>query len=461
MPRKKVLARWEGRLGIWPDVVWYGERPEKGYVCYTRVYSSAKRNWVWRSCKMKVRNELGALDPAAQSRVLQMAKERHDLVTGRLGEDVAPMRGEAITIARTWPILTNAEMGRFPNKTLYRQSLHAALNDAAGILGSHFAWLHFTQAQLIKVTRGKVIAVRRKKKDVTGFRSACELGTAMITIMGILREDGYVPREVTIPGGRRWRQDLKRYVAELDGGREPEPKRPRYTLDELRRLHVAAYRVDPRFGLLVDLAGTGLRGGQVVRAMRSNFDLEKGIFRVPGLGKKMGAIVELTPGQHDALKAAVAPGGYLAPLEGSRADYFMFPMGMLVLVGDGERQLMVVDPERQGSAGHLNRRTLVAWQKEAESLAVPPIAHVAGRSFYGMKRQTVDKVTEDNISTEGLTEVGGWASERVPQTIYRDKERPKARHEAMLARARVRGENIPDSYPAPEMSPNRPTEEPA
>lgn len=204
--------------------------------------------------------------------------------------------------------------------------------------------------------------------------------------------------------------------------------------------------------------GAELRGGQVIRARRSDLDLEVDTVKVRGRGRKRGTVVKLTRGQRGAVDRALA--GYLAPLEGKALDYPLFPAGKLVgrkaIGGDVVRtdaetasgvrrrghQVIVTEPLRaqlaQSEAKPLNRSTLDGWFMEAEAIA--GVAHVKGRSWYGLRRVFLDAATDEGLSREGLQEHGGWADNQVPDQIYRDKEREKARTEARDVRARNRGE---------------------
>ncbi len=443
VPKRKSSKRWEGRLGIWPVVVWYGERTDKGGVCYLRWYVPARRNWRWESCRMKVRDAQGVVSPEAQTRVLELAKRRHDLLLGKVS-DIAVEQLAPITVSETWAVLTDPNTGRFPARTPYRDSLEAALDDMAHELGGDFAWLHFDEGAFTRVLRKKV--QRARERGHTGHRAAAALGTSLITIMGVLRESKRLPANIAIPGGRRWRKDLLRYVTDVQGGIEPTVQRPRHSVDEMRKILAQAPKVDPRFALLLAL-GAELRLGQVSRARRSNLDREKGLFRTPGRGDKRGAVIELTAGQRRAVEDALA--GYLAPLEAEMADYPLFPQGMLV----AKDSALVATPARHGSADPVVRSAINQWFREAERLADVP--HIKGRSAYGLRRASVDGGLAEGISPDALQQLGGWSSDRMPQTIYRDQKRDLARSEAAVVRAKTRGEHVAPLYPEPQ----KPTED--
>jgi hypothetical protein len=79
----------------------------------------------------------------------------------------------------------------------------------------------------------------------------------------------------------------------------------------------------------------------------------------------------------------------------------------------------------------------------AERKAQVPV--MPGRAGYGIRRVTVDAANDEDvvgveIGAEALQELGGWVDGQVPATIYRDKERGKARAKAARVRAQIRGE---------------------
>ena len=449
MPRKKPVTRWEGRLGIWPHVVWYGELPKKGGVCYLRWWIPERENWGWESCRTKVRDARGAFSLEQQNVVIAMAKRRHDLLLGILTEDAVPAPLTPITLQQTWAVLTDPETGRYPTSTAFRKELKRAIDDATKVLGGHFAWLHFDDTAFLRVTRKTVVQARAGGH--TGHAIAESVGKALIAIMGALKDARRVPANVATPGGRRWKKDLKRFVADLQGGIEPEPARPRHSLAEMRLIMARAREVDPRFELLMAL-GAELRLGQVVRARRSMIDREKGLFRSPGSGSKQGAIVELTAGQRAVFERAITT-GYLGECERALADYQLFPMRTLIHGA--------ADPKRHGTRRPVHRRTINQWFRDAEKLA--GVAHQDGRGAYSLRRRAVDEGTDGGISPEGLKELGGWSTDRTPQGIYRSKNRAKAQHEASEVRARIRGEEVQnpvpgvaESYPATPTAPTEP-----
>jgi integrase len=190
--------------------------------------------------------------------------------------------------------------------------------------------------------------------------------------------------------------------------------------------------------------GAEYREGQVVRALRSDLDLDAGTFMIAGRGKKMGELVVLTADQIESARAALS--GYLSDLEaayqaGALSDYQLFPQDRL-------RRGKVA---RHVLGKYVHKRTMNGWFRALEQDC--EIAHVEGRSFYGLRRQLLDAAKEEGISDEALQHHGGWLDPSTPNTVYREKSQLKARREASDVRSRIRGETVPNAYPNEAVKP--------
>ncbi len=448
----RAKKAWEGSVGHEPFVVWYGERQDKNYRVYLRwrvttADASRQTNWKWRSLKLSVRDATGVLMPDAVAKVHAEANEHFRLLSGAATERKAAP--ERMSLADTWPIISAPETGSMPHDTPYRKELERALSFMRRTLGDGFCWVDLDYEQLQKLVRAKadaVAAMPQRKVEAkghgrafTGYRAGEIVGTRALTMAALLRsKHGRLPAHAPLPSGRGWRDDLKAYVSHKLGGSLPEPHRPRYTLEEVRALLRVAPEVDPRLDLVLQL-GAEYRSGQVVRAMRSDLDVESGEFVVRGRGKKRGTTVVLTTGQVAAVRRALA--GYLSVLEEARlkgllVDYPLFPAGRM------RKGAAFLD--RHATAVPIHSRTMNKHLQDAEIAAEIP--HVPGRAFYGMRRQLLDAASEEGISDEGMQEHGAWSSTRTPREIYRDKVHKKARVEASTVRAKIRGE-VDDSEP--------------
>lgn len=253
------------------------------------------------------------------------------------------------------------------------------------------------------------------------------------TVAQWLVEEGHVLR-VTGPE-RGWREALRsEWTTEYGDGADPEPERPRHSLDEMRRIIEGSERCDPRFALLMAL-GAELRLGQVVRCRRSDLNTQTWELKVRGARQKKGALVVLTAGQVAAAQRALS--GYLSPLEASCPDYPLFPAGQM---RGGRKRQPVADPERHGTASAIGRRWILEQFREAERIA--GVQHIAGRAAYGLRRAAVDAAKAIGISREALAAHGGWKDETMPDTIYGEKHPKWAREEAATKRALIRGETL-------------------
>lgn len=450
---------WEGHVGHEPHLVWYGERPDKGYRVYLRwrVPSDGARatNWKWQSLRLSVRDASGVIDQSVAARVHGEATAKYRVLSGQDPESKAP-RG-LLTLRETWPILSARDTGSLPDESDYRDEIERSLLFMRKVLGDDFAWVDLDYEQLQRVVRAKADEVVRlhrarlsaldpeqaaRRPKQTGLRAAEVVGTRILTMAGLLvRKHARIPAHAPIPTGRGWREDLRKYVAAMHGGEAPEVERPRHTLDEVRAILRVAPSVDARLDLVLQL-GAEYRSGQVVRAMRSQLNLEAEEFEVRGRGKKRGTTVVLTPGQLASVHRAL--GGYLRQLEtayqaGEIADYPLFPAGRLK---KGEAYVA-----RHAAASPIHKRSMTTRFHEAERAA--EITPVPGRAFYGIRRQLLDAATDDGISDEGMQEHGGWSNSRTPRDIYRDKVRKKAQREAADVRAKIRGETMPPEPSAP------------
>jgi integrase len=233
-----------------------------------------------------------------------------------------------------------------------------------------------------------------------------------------------------------WRAELlEHWRGVTKATRDPQPSRPRHTLDQLRKLLTSAEEVDPRLGLLLQL-GAEYRLGQVVRSHRTDLDLDAGTLFVHGRGRKGGELIALTEGQMAAVRRAL--GGYLLEDEerflAKGTDYLLFPSGRLKRwredvprLGDG------VDRTKP-----LSRRWIIKNFHLAEDMAGVP--RVKGRAAYGLRRQNVDAANAAGISRHGLQASGGWSSTKVADEVYREQENQLGREEARRVRAKTRGE---------------------
>jgi integrase len=381
-------------------------------------------NWKVESLGRTLRTESGRIIKAVEEWAKQKAEAKHLRLVQGGGEEPEPILAP-LSIAGASALVKDAHRGLYPKDTAHRREVLRALDDAARIWGPERPWNSIRKADLRELARKRVAELKQKGK--VGLRGAEVTVGRVLTVAQFLREEGHIRADACLPE-RNWH---KRLAEELEA---PEPQRPRHTVEEMRAILRAAFEIDPRYGLLLAL-GAELRLGQVRRCRRSDLDLEAGSLRVPGRSKKKAPVELLTPGQLKYARAALET-GYLRELEGHYADYPLFPAGQLRGGRSGNPRAIA----RHAEAKPIDRRTCSEWFQQAEQKA--GVTHIFGRGAYGIRRVAVDAAVERGISQDALKEHGGWTDTQMPERIYREQERLKAKAEARDVRASIRGEDL-------------------
>lgn len=408
----------------------YERRAKKG-VLYLRW--RAENNWKHQSLGKPLRTKRGRIIKAIQRWAIEEATRcQRKLLVEDARRAVAERRDTPAigpTVAESQTLICDPEIGRYPVDTAHRRSVIDALQFAGSVWGADRRWPTLRKGDYRALGRAKIRTLA--ERGHTGYRGAEIVVTRVLTTVRWLQGEGLVPRDIMVPAAT-WREELKADWRQIrDERKDPEPDRPRHTLEEMRAILAVAHRVDPRFGLMAILGGEQ-RMGQVRRARRSDLDLPKRAFRIPGMGRKKGNEVLLTEGQMAAVTAALTT-GYLRKLEAKAMDYWLFPGGYMSI--DGER---VADDRHLGRAP-VKKEAVLKWFRKAEALAGVP--HIKGRATYGIRRAAVDGAKAERISREGLKELGGWTSSKVPDEHYADQEARPAKEEARDVRARIRKES--------------------
>lgn len=498
---------WREPLALPPRKGYAYERVDKGGVLYAEQWSPVRGNWRRASLAAaaraagfdarlvdakgkrltgRARNDRQAWARGAAVALFRQWDTEDQQAAGPTPAVVADVPGGlapaaargALTLGETEALLLDPDTGKFPTPAGRKPTHHArevlrSLRFAVRELGADFPWARldidaFTTLWRRRIRQAQEATKRGERQD--GLRPAEVIVRDLAAVATWLRQrrrDG----EPLIPAGaallpRTWKRLVgddwvKLRGEELRTRTAPEPKRPRHTEDEIRRILARAADVDPRLDLLLQL-GAELRPGQVERAMRTHLDLTvapHGRLTVQGAGTKKGTKVKLTAGQRAAVDRALGLAdparGYLRLLEqqyagGALADYPLFPAGQLPGGRKGEDP--VATSERHVTCGLLAGNTIRDWFREAEALAGVP--SVKGRVFYGVRRAAVDAFKARQGSREGLQAFGGWADTQIPDTIYADAEAEYAQDEAAKHRAAIRGE-------APEAAAAEASEPPA
>jgi hypothetical protein len=350
---------------------------------------------------------------------------------------LAPAR---FTIAETRAVLIDPDTGPYPHATPFRAEVLRALDFAGTVWDESTAWATITNDDWTKLIRRRLAGLLKREKQ--GYRTTEVTVSRINTAAEYLRDTAKIPRDAArLP--KKWRKTLleswRSQVKAVTGvdPKDPVPSRPRHTLDEMRRILEAAPLVDPRFGLLMQLAAE-YRAGQALKAKRSDLDPDVGSFTIHGRGKKLGALIDLTPGQLAYVRAVLAT-GYLAELEGEYqadgTDYYLFPAGRLLGRGTEDARLSTdMDLTKP-----VERQWVIDNFHAAEDVAKVP--RVKGRAQYGTRRQNVDAMNAEGISPLGKQAAGGWSSTDVPDAIYAESTNSVGRAEAAKVRARTRGES--------------------
>lgn len=420
------------RSTLWDQTL--GTRPRT-----VRVYERGKTVWIYyrsggvpvrRSLGRGIRTTSGKLDPAA----VEWAIEQGNAMLGMLLSPLSSSRVDrSLTILESINLVQDPDRGLYPENSQHRREVLRSMRFAAETWGNK-QWREVRRDDFTALGRARVRVLRAR--DHLGYRGAEKLVKDVLGVANWLRDKERIPADCGM-APRRWVKDLKAFWRKYAGVQiDYKPARPRHTVDEYRRLLSAAWRVDPRFGLMLDL-GAGFRLGQVVRVLRSHLKVDPGHLEIPGTGEKPGAHLILTPGQRVSVDRALS--GHLRLLEEKWAtegiDYNLFPQGKLPRPG-------VIEVDR----GHVSRPCLSRWFLAAEGLAGIP--HMEGRGAHGLRRMTVDHALSEKISLSGLQAAGGWANADMPTRVYAEHHGEDARAEASRLRADLRGETGPVCTPS-------------
>ena len=451
------LAAWRHDVGELPYKVTVLELLDRDRQLYLRWRplkgEPGHGNWKHEQLKehgqpVYLRTANGRIKEKTQRWAIGEAKRK--LEAWKAGQLAVPVAVHPLTLREGLALATDPERGKYPVDTPHRRELTRSLQHAMRKLGAGRPWESITMGDLRALWRDRIKALR--EQQLVGHRSAQIVIRDVLSLAAWLRAEKHIPATACVFDGKMWKDALLADWRQLSHEhRDPEVKRPRHTVDELRRILAAAPRVDPRLGLALELGAEG-RLGQVLRSRRTDLNRSAGEFTIWGVGHKKGTVLELTAVQRQAVERALTI-GYLRELEaGYQADgidYPLFPAGRLAgtRVGPSERSKhgsvydasLGVAQAKHATHQSIDETAVRTWFHEAEALAGVP--NVRGRGWYGLRRAGVDGAAEEGISREGMQEFGGWADSQVPDRIYRDRERKKARGEAARTRATIRGED--------------------
>lgn len=426
-----IAAPWEHSVGMLPHKVTVYEHPRKGRVLYLRWRVDG--NWGRKSLGVKLRDARGRVIPEVQRMALAEATRQVEVLSGVRVVEGAAAPARPLRLGETWARLTDGATGKYPIDTPHRREVRRELANAVRILGADLPWTVVDRARYRMLGRTRIDELRAAGR--TGYRGAEVTLARVIAVGAWLRDEEVIPTDAG-HAPSSWKDELRGYWSDVAQRGDIPVSRLRYTLAEVLDLLAVAPLVDPRLALLMDL-GIEQRLGQVARCWRRHLDREQGMLQIPGLKKKRGALLELTPGQLAEVDRALSPDGYLGALEAAPTidDYPLFPGGPLP---GGRSGTPAADPARHAAGPIVTTSAMRDWWREAEFVAGIP--HVSGRLWYGGRRVGVDEAKKLKISREGLQQHGGWSTAQIPDAIYADQEAGYARSEAAEVRAKIRGE---------------------
>lgn len=305
---------------------------------------------------------------------------------------------------------------------------YAAL--AAEILGGpDVLWEEVTPGMVRSIWR----TLQRQYSDGGGYKKAEKVVVILFRIAGWLM--GEFPEQRFPSPMKGWRKELREHWSSK--GHRITPHQPRHEEHEVRALFAHLHEADPRLALALVL-GAELRGGQVIRTMRSNVDLSEdagigyGKVQIPFTSeRKRAPLVSLNKTERTALDAAMEK-GYLSELEGAYKvglvkDYALFPGGKL--------RNGVVPVERGAKPMHAT--SLADFLHDVEKKA--GVETIKGRGWHGLRRAFTDLYPTATTDARLLDHLGGWVQgSTMREGTYQDKQNETIAARAAEMRERVR-----------------------
>lgn len=444
-PKGPPPGKWQYAVGRPPHQLTAFERADKRMAVYSRVWDGRRYHSKRHLCDT-IRDAAGQILPELEIEAQQAAVRRQVALTA--GLDVDEVQVGPLTLGAGFRRLLNESEGKYAGDSQHKREVARAARVIRDILGADLRWSQVRHAHYRKLWRE--LARVHLREGRYGLRQVEVICGVLQTAARWLQQETLIePGEGEPAAG--WKRTLRVEWAELTQTPAREPQRPRYTVEESRRLWAALPQADPRLWLGMEI-GAELRLGQVPRSRRSDILPSPdgaeplGAVRVHGKGKKHGATVWLTDEQRAVLHRVLAD-GYLADLEaayqaGQLADYYLLPAGKLhvlrksnhkpVLGADGQPQRRARVERGQAPIGMTGLQK--QW-RELEGLA--GIAHVDGRSWYGMRRLQADLAEDVEGDARVLNRLGAWKHTSTRE-LYQEAGRPDIALKAAETRRKIR-----------------------
>ena len=456
-----ALQAWEYVVGTTPHKVWaYEDLSRKGMLYLKWLVATASRSDDERPRRTWRRRSLGFLLRDAKGKVLREHEQRaraaaeaqyRELLQGPRDPATVTVRAD-LSIAEGWALGKDPDRGRWNKDTPHRREMDRVMQRVKSIWGARRTWNSIGRGELRMLWRAELR--RQRALGHAGARSAEIIMARVLALASWLRDEQHIAPTAALP----WKRMKEEMAGDIGAYK---PTRPRYNEAEYRAILPAAWEVDPRFGLLLEI-GAEYRLGLVRRVHRSHVrratveheypqpdgtlvrqDVEVTLVLIPGSGRKKGATVELTPDQERALWQCLET-GHLAALERAYqaqeiADYPLFGGGRMIASATHSHALQA--KAHHATRAPLDNTQLRKWLRATEAKARvdgQPIEHVEGRGWYGLRRIALDLAKKAKISRDGMVETGGWADPQTPDTVYADEDKAYARTEAASVRARIR-----------------------
>ena len=479
-PRKEQRRRgerWTYSYGLKPLIVSAFERPERGnqvWVRWTNLERPDRRRPGEHMREVKslgvfVRDlATGRLDEKLV-RVAEVAVQQLQarLVTGEpaagpaepVKEVEAPRStAETLTLREGFALALDPARGKYASTDTrhyeqmvkYEGRLFGGKPGLRPLINPTLPWRALQLRDVRSLWRAMADAYNRTEGKEFGLRASEMIVDSVFSVAAWLREEDRIASDAARPPDG-WRRRLKDEWALRTGEHHKRPFRPRHTPEEFHHIFAALRdpRVDPRIRLAIELAAE-CRTGQVLRCTRRMLlltdakpdDYERlpagslGQVTIPGAGKKHGEIVVFTPEQRRAVDDALH--GYLSKyeaafLEEDVDDYFLLPGSKMKPVDlSGRRR-----PRRvRANAKALSRDGARQLFKALEVIA--KVEHIAGRGWYGLRRQAADLAETATNDDRVKDRLGGWQDSETRKSIYQDRETDALRAQAASVRRQVR-----------------------
>jgi hypothetical protein len=403
---------WKETVGEVPPRVIVQERADKGGRLYFLWYVDGKPRQRAAKVVITIRDGKGRPQSRKKQKAIEEAREVYNSLHG-IG---APRPTTGPMTLKQGKEIAFSPRGCYPMKP----EEDAWTRDALRLFGEAVKLMGGESVAWQDVTPGMIRAAWRtmETKGRTWDYAAKSVGV-FFTVATYLEgefQGQHFPRPM-----KRWRVEVRDYWHRC--GHDTERHRPPHTAEEIALLFGHLDRADPRLRLALAL-GAELRGGQLIRAMRSHCSLpDDGRWRVEIPGKSRRKPIPpltLNAWERDQLRAALTD-GYLSDLElafqaGQLKDYALFPQGRL------RKGKAVVER----SAKPIDRGTLIEKFHDYERAA--GVTPEDRRAWHGLRRGFSNyyaalirdgKITDPRV----LDQLQGWVrGSAMRERIYQDQE---------------------------------------